>query len=230
MLPFVEAIQDQLHPRRNAQFIEGADGIAAGVAGIIAIAYAVLPGGAGNSFATGIALSVAGACAGFLAYNLPSAKLFLGDSGSTALGFVIAFLALDFWRSPPAAVTVPNLLFPFLLCALPLLDASLAIIRRLRRLTSPLAGDRRHVYDLVLARGYSPIQVALFCYMITIALSGISWKERGMSPVEAVVVSALSFAALAAFEIRLGSLQLGHNLRPPVVSLRAVSNKRAPTQ
>ncbi len=211
-------------------FWDGADGIAAGVAGIIAIAYAFFPGGSANSFASGLAFSVAGTCAGFLAYNLPPAKLFLGDSGSTALGFCIAFLALDFWRSQPEPVAVPILLFPLLLCALPLLDAVLAIIRRLRRLKSPLAGDRRHIYDLLLTRGYSPVQVVAFCYTITIVLAGISWKERGMSPVEAVVVSAFSFAALAVFEIRLGSLQLGHNLRRPVASLRAVSNKRAPTQ
>jgi UDP-N-acetylmuramyl pentapeptide phosphotransferase/UDP-N-acetylglucosamine-1-phosphate transferase len=209
-------------------FLDGADGIAAGVAGIIAIAYAVFPGGAGNPFASDIAFGVAGACSGFLVYNLPPAKSFLGDSGSTALGFVITFLALDFWQSQATAVTVPTLLFPFLLCALPLVDAALAIIRRLRGLTSPLAGDRRHVYDLLLGRRYSPVQVAAFCYAITIALAGISWKERGMSPVEAVVVSALSFAALAGFEIRLGSLHFGHNLRRSVVSLRAASNKRAP--
>jgi len=217
-LPLVEAIN----------FLDGADGIAAGVAGIIAMVYAVFPGGAGNPFASAIAFSVAGACAGFLAYNIP-AKIFLGDSGSTALGFAVAFLALDFWRSQPAAVTVPALLFPLLLCALPLLDAALAIIRRLRRLTSPLAGDRRHFTDLLLAREYSPVQVALFCYAISIAFAGISWRERGMSPVEAIVVSALSFAALAVVEIRLGSLQFGHNLHQPGVSLRAVSNKRAPT-
>jgi UDP-GlcNAc:undecaprenyl-phosphate GlcNAc-1-phosphate transferase len=209
-------------------FLDGADGICVGVAGIIAIAYAVFPGATGNPFASGIAFTVAGACAGFLVYNLPPAKIFLGDGGSTALGFSIAFLALDFWRSQPAAGTVPILLFPLLLCALPLLDAALAIIRRLRRLKSPLAGDRRHVYDLLLGRRYSPVQVAAFCYAITIALAAISWKERGMSPVEAVVVSALSFAALAGFEIRLGSLHFGHNLRRSVVSLRAASNKRAP--
>ena len=212
-------------------FWDGADGVAAGVAGIIAIAYAVFPGAAGNPFASDIAFSVAGASAGFLVYNFPPAKIFLGDNGSTALGFSVAFLALDFWQSQPAAVTVtvPVLLFPLLLCALPLLDAALAIIRRLRRLTSPLAGDRRHFYDLLLARGYSPVEVALFCYAITIALAGISWKERGMSPVEASVVSALSFGALAVLEIRLGSLRLGHNLHRPVISLRADSNKRAPT-
>src|SRR6185437_8091990 len=122
-------------------FLDGADGVSAGVAGIIAIAYAIFPGAAGNPFSSGVAFSLAGACAGFLLFNFPPAKIFLGDCGSNVLGFVVAFLALDFWRSQPVAVTVPALLFPFLLCALPLLDAALAIIRRLRLLTSPLAGD-----------------------------------------------------------------------------------------
>ena len=60
-----------------------------------------LPGAAGNPFSSRVAFSLAGACAGFLFYNFPPAKIFLGDSGSNALGFVIAFLALDFWRSQP---------------------------------------------------------------------------------------------------------------------------------
>ena len=225
----MEAVQDQLHAGRNAQLIEGADGIASGVAAILAIAYAVLPGSTRNPFASGIAFSVAGACAGFLVYNFPPAKVFLGDSGSTTLGFIIAFLALDFWRSQPADVTVPIFLFPLLLCALPLLDAALAIIRRSRRFSSPLAGDRRHIYDLLSARGYSPVELALFCYTIAIAFAGVSWKERGMSPVVAVVVSALCFAALAVVEIRLGALQCGQNIRSHVVSSAALSNKRAPT-
>lgn len=208
-------------------FLDGADGVCAGVAGIVAIAYAVLPGAASNSFASGIAFSVAGACAGFLAYNLPPAKIFGGDSASTALGVSIAFLSLDFWRSQPAPVTVPAILFPFLLCALPLLDAALAIIRRLRRLRSPLAGDRSHGYDLLLARGYSSLQVALICYAVAIAFAGISWVERRMAPVEAAVISALSFAALAVVEIRLGSLQSDNLRRPAVSSSAAVKQTRS---
>lgn len=207
-------------------FLDGADGVAAGLAGIIAIAYAVLPGAAGNPFSSRVAFSLAGACAGFLFYNFPPAKIFLGDSGSNALGFVIAFLALDFWRSQPAAVTVPALLFPFLLCALPLLDAALAILRRATRHNSPLKGDRSHFCDLLLARAYSPMQVALFCYIVVIVFAGISWKERGMSPVEAPVVSILSFAALAVIEVGLGSLRAAENARSPIVSARAASNKR----
>ncbi len=73
------------------------------------------------------------------------------------------------------------------------------------------------------------MQVALFCYMVAIVLAGISWKERRMSPVEASAVSVLSFAALAVIEVRLGSLRLAENARPPVVSARGASNKRVPT-
>lgn len=210
-------------------FLDGADGVAAGVAGIIALAYAIFPGAASNPFSCGITFSLAGACVGFLLYNHPPARIFLGDSGSNALGFVIAFFALDFWRSQPAAVTIPDLLFPFLLCTLPLLDAALAILRRAGRRNSPLIGDRSHFYDLLLARKHSPSHVALFCYLVAIVFAGISWKERGMSPVEASAVLVLSFGALAVIEVRLGSLHVEQNARPLVVSASGASNERAPT-
>lgn len=83
-------------------------------------------------------------------------------------------------------------------------------------------------HDLLLAQGRSPLQVTLFCYLIAIVFAGISWKERGMSPVEASAVSALSFAALAVIEVRLGSLRLEQNARPPIVSVRGASNKSVP--
>ncbi len=70
------------------------------------------------------------------------------------------------------------------------------------------------------------MQVALFCYIVVIVFAGISWKERGMSPVEAPVVSILSFAALAVIEVGLGSLRAAENARSPIVSARAASNKR----
>jgi UDP-N-acetylmuramyl pentapeptide phosphotransferase/UDP-N-acetylglucosamine-1-phosphate transferase len=174
------------------------------VTGIITIAYVALPGGTSSPFASGIACSFAGASAGFLLFNLPPAKIFLGDSGSAILGFALAFLGLDFWRSH--AATTPMILFPLTLAGLPLLDAGFAVVRRLRRGGSPLAGDRDHIYDLLLSRGYSSAQVALFCYLLTIALAGLAWGESRMAPVQACAVSIVAFATLATVEIRLGSL------------------------
>ncbi len=72
------------------------------------------------------------------------------------------------------------------------------------------------------------MQVALICYIVAIVLAGLSWKERGMSPVEASAVLVLSFAALAVIEVRLGSLRLEQNARPPVGSASGASDKRVP--
>jgi hypothetical protein len=83
-------------------------------------------------------------------------------------------------------------------------------------------------HDLLLARGFSPVQVALLCYVVAILLAGMSWKELAMSPVQACVATTLSFAALAVVEVWLGSLQVGHTHRPSPVSLRAAPTKRAP--
>lgn len=72
------------------------------------------------------------------------------------------------------------------------------------------------------------MQVALICYIVAIVLAGLSWKERGMSPIEASAVSVLSFAALAVIEVRLGSLRLEKNARSPVGSAGDASDERVP--
>jgi len=74
------------------------------------------------------------------------------------------------------------------------------------------------------------MQVALFCYMVAVVFAGISWKERRMPPVEAAAVAVLSLAALAVIEVRLGSLRLEENARPPVIAARSASNKRVPAR
>jgi UDP-GlcNAc:undecaprenyl-phosphate GlcNAc-1-phosphate transferase len=107
--------------------------------------------------------------------NFPPAKIFMGDSGSTALGLCIAFLSLDFYRSNPAAKFSP--IFPILVGSVPLLDLILAVLRRLRARVSPFRGDRRHFYDLLLARGWSPEKVALASYAATAALALIGRLE-----------------------------------------------------
>jgi hypothetical protein len=72
------------------------------------------------------------------------------------------------------------------------------------------------------------VHVALFCYMVAIAFAGMAWKEREMSPVEASVVSVLSFASLAVIEIRLGSLLGSQSVRAPLVFARDAPKKARP--
>ena len=93
------------------------------------------------------------------------------------------------------------------MAALPVLDAGLAVLRRIRSRASPLYGDRRHFYDLLLARGCTPRQVALVCYALTAALVIAGWFVLRLGTREALVVSALIAGALFGLEVRMGALR-----------------------
>ncbi|MFZ3201033.1 MAG: glycosyltransferase family 4 protein [Candidatus Acidiferrales bacterium] len=185
-------------------FLDGSDGLASGVAGIIAAAYITLPGAARSPIGYAVACGLVGACAAFLVFNFPRASIFMGDSGSTALGFSIAFLGLNLYRSNSAVSS--SLLFPVWVAALPLLDVLLAGVRRLQGGASIFYGDRRHSYDLPLARGWSARQVALACYGITAGLAAVGWMAARTGLARFYLFSAPILGALVLAAIRLGSL------------------------
>jgi UDP-GlcNAc:undecaprenyl-phosphate GlcNAc-1-phosphate transferase len=187
-------------------FLDGCDGLAAGVAAIIGVAYgAISRSVAGYALTSSFACCLAGACAGFLPFNWPAASIFLGDSGSTVLGFCVAALAL----APPQPSHAPTLLAfaPIILAGLPLVDAALAIIRRLRSGSSALLGDRAHLYDQMLARGWSSRRVALVCYAITMLLGIAAWSGVHIGIRGVLVAWLLSVAGLATVAVWLGALQ-----------------------
>jgi UDP-GlcNAc:undecaprenyl-phosphate/decaprenyl-phosphate GlcNAc-1-phosphate transferase len=186
-------------------FLDGADGLAAGTALVVALGYAALPGAAHGPLSSAVAWSLLGACAGFLVFNFPPAKIFMGDSGSTVLGFGIAFLGLDYYRAHSGGGS--SLFFPILAAGLPLLDCTLAVFRRLRSRISPSCGDRRHFYDLLLARGWSPRSVALTCYILTAALVTIGWLGTQGSRLNAFLSCTFTLGALLSAGLWLGSLE-----------------------
>ncbi|HTZ75269.1 MAG TPA: MraY family glycosyltransferase [Candidatus Aquilonibacter sp.] len=152
---------------------DGMDGLAAGTACVAGFCYALLPSFTVRPLGFVVASSLAGSCAAFLLFNFRrSPKMFLGDSGSTALGLVIAFLGLDFSRTQSSA-GVPTL-FILAVAALPLLDALRVIAYRLARRRSPLEGDRQHFYDLMLRDGYGPHRIAITLWGITALCGGLA--------------------------------------------------------
>jgi hypothetical protein len=102
-----------------------------------------------------------------------------------------------------------------LVAALPLVDAGVAILRRVRQRASPLYGDRRHFYDLLLARGCTARQVALVCYAITGSLVIAGWFSLRLAPRDALISSVLIGCALFAIEVGMGAMcsQDGPNKR-----------------
>jgi UDP-GlcNAc:undecaprenyl-phosphate GlcNAc-1-phosphate transferase len=105
------------------------------------------------------------------------------------------------------------MIFPLLVAGLPLLDAGLAVVRRLRGAASPFYGERRHFYDLLLFQGWSPRKVALLSYSITAAMGAIGWMGLRLDPQHLLPLAALSFAALFAVALRLGSLRAERHVR-----------------
>ena len=152
-------------------FLDGSDGLAGGIAAVIGLGFSAL---GHNDPALVIAgLALAAAALGFLVFNFPPARIFMGDSGSTILGFVIALLVLRY-AGAGTTFSAQRLGSALVLLALPTGDFIFAILRRLWRRQSPWIGDRSHFFDLLLQRGWSPKRVALCSYAITVALGAVA--------------------------------------------------------
>lgn len=124
-------------------FIDGLDGLCAGISlsECLAIGFLFIARGLGAYSAAAMALG--GACVGFLPYNIRGAKLFMGDTGSTFLGFTASFLAIR---------ATDSLIALLLVFALPLADITFAVIRRLLHGKNPLLPDRSHLHHLLADR------------------------------------------------------------------------------
>ncbi|MBM3675056.1 MAG: undecaprenyl/decaprenyl-phosphate alpha-N-acetylglucosaminyl 1-phosphate transferase [Actinobacteria bacterium] len=135
--------------------LDGQDGLAAGFGVFAALGFATLGGDS-----TPVALALAGALGGFLIFNRPPARIYLGDGGAYLLGSTLALLpvlhgsgtdALSVWFATP------------LLVALAFTDTAIAILRRLRAHVPLFEGDRSHVYDQLVDRGWSVPASTLWC-------------------------------------------------------------------
>lgn len=186
-------------------FLDGSDGLAAGVAAIASASWlAITCGMPHDPLSPAVAACLAGACSAFLLFNFAPATIHLGDSGSTIVGFCVALLALS---RPGAAQTAPSFaLMTLLISAVPIADFAFAIIRRLRCRASLLQGDRLHLYDQMLARGRSPRTVALILYGITAGLGFASWLSLRLDFAGRLTIWVLSLAGLLMLSIRLGPL------------------------
>jgi len=202
----------------SMNLLDGMDGIAAGTAAIAGLGFIPLFVSAGDFFSAGLACSVAGICIAILFLNFPPARIFMGDSGSTLLGVVLAFLMLAWVRAEarPAAI-VPVALF----LVLPLADVCFAIVRRFRVLASPFQGDRRHFYDLLLRRGCTVRQVLAWSYLATGMLVLAGWAAIYSSAAAPfITMSLLVCAAWTAH--RLGSFRSEPEVEAPAQASRAL--------
>jgi UDP-GlcNAc:undecaprenyl-phosphate GlcNAc-1-phosphate transferase len=141
--------------------IDGVDGLATGV-GLFATLTILAAGLIQGHYPLALATApVAGALCGFLRYNFNPASIFLGDSGSLTLGFLLGAYGV-IWSEKSA--TLLGMTAPLMALSIPLLDTTLAIARRLVRGQPIFGADRRHIHHLLLDRGLKPRRVALLLY------------------------------------------------------------------
>jgi UDP-GlcNAc:undecaprenyl-phosphate GlcNAc-1-phosphate transferase len=151
-------------------FIDGLDGLAAGVSAIAALAFFAFAWQTGQTSTALISLAIAGATLGFLRHNFHPAKIFMGDSGSLFLGFVFGALTVDGVMKSVAAVA---LFAPLIIMGVPILDATLAILRRYLNRQPVTQADRDHLHHRLLRRGLSHRQAVIFIYIWSAVLSAV---------------------------------------------------------
>ncbi len=182
----------------SLNFVDGSDGLATGLACVIAISYAALPRALLTPQSIALAYAMAAACLAFLFFNFAPASIFLGDSGSTLLGVLAAFLGLDY--ATKRASVGSALAFPILVAALPLLDAGRVVAQRIWRGQSPLAGSRLHYYDILLVNGHTSRRVAIVSWTIAgvCAACGVLLVRGGIAAAYSLVPIALVAVWIAA--------------------------------
>lgn len=150
-------------------FIDGLDGLASGIATIffITISIIIYYIGIYNGLDSSLTLIMTGATLGFLIHNFYPAKIFLGNSGSMFLGYMISVISLLGFKN----VTITSFLVPVLILAIPILDTFFAIIRRLLKKESPTKGDKQHLHHQLLHRTSSQLKSVLIIYGINILFS-----------------------------------------------------------
>jgi UDP-GlcNAc:undecaprenyl-phosphate GlcNAc-1-phosphate transferase len=156
-------------------FIDGVDGLAAGVCTIAALTFGAIALSLDRTSAGVLALAVAGASLGYLRHGFAPASVFLGDSGSNLLGYLLATIVIQGALKTNAVVA---LVFPLVILAVPILDSSFVIAKRLKYRQPIYQADRWHFHHRFANIGFSPRRTTLYLYGWTITLAALALALR----------------------------------------------------
>ena len=150
--------------------IDGLDGLACGVSTISSMTLLVIALVMEEPDVAILMAALSGACIGFLPYNLNPARIFMGDTGSTFLGFILAVVSI---QGLFKFYTIISFAVPFLMLGLPIFDTCFAILRRVSHGQSPMAPDRGHIHHRLIDMGFTQKQAVAVLYIIS-AILGLS--------------------------------------------------------
>jgi UDP-N-acetylmuramyl pentapeptide phosphotransferase/UDP-N-acetylglucosamine-1-phosphate transferase len=189
-------------------FMDGMDGFAGGMSAIGFGFLSYIAGSAGQSFIALLSLLTISAVAGFLVYNWPPAKIFMGDVGSILLGFLAATLSVMGIHQGRFDLWVPVLIFsPFIV------DATITIFRRLLRRERVWRAHREHYYQRLVLSGWSHRKTVLaeYCLMLACGISAIIYTRTGERTRLLILILWVLIYSVLAFCVRLTEQRNGRS-------------------
>lgn len=183
----------------SVNLIDGLDGLAAGVSTIASFTLLVIAIMLSEPNVAVVMAALMGGCLGFLPYNLNPAKMFMGDTGATFLGYILATVSIQGLFKFYAIISFA---VPFLILGLPIFDTAFAIIRRIMKGQSPMHADRSHVHHRLIDMGFSQKQSVAILYAMSAIL--------GLAAV--VLTSSGEFKALLLLLVVLVTLAIGSHV------------------
>jgi UDP-GlcNAc:undecaprenyl-phosphate GlcNAc-1-phosphate transferase len=162
-------------------FLDGLDGLAAGVSAISSMTFTLIALSLARPEINAAVLSavVLGASLGFLRHNFYPARIFMGDSGALLLGFVLAVIPLQGLLKTASIVT---LFFPLLVLAVPIVDTTFVVVRRLKHGEKVFVADQAHLHYRFLRRGFSQVRAAVYIWTWCALLAAAALGTRFIRP------------------------------------------------
>jgi UDP-GlcNAc:undecaprenyl-phosphate/decaprenyl-phosphate GlcNAc-1-phosphate transferase len=159
--------------------IDGMDSLASGIVAIAAGSFAILAASFHRADAAALAAIICGATLAFLRYNFHPARVFMGDTGALALGFLLACVAVQGVLKTAATIALAG---PLLVMAVPILDTSFVIAKRLKYKRSPFAPDQNHFYHRFMRIGFSQRRTAAYLHLWALLLAAYGIMLRFVPP------------------------------------------------
>ena len=183
--------------------IDGLDGLAAGVSAIASLTIILVAIQMGYFHVAVLTAALAGAIIGFIRYNFNPATIFMGDTGSMFIGYILA--AISVYGAVKTAATIA-LIVPAIALGLPILETAFAIMRRYVNGRPIFQPDKGHLHHRLLATGMSHKETVLFMYGITavLCIGAVLWAE--MEGVYAALIIAVIMTAVAVGAKKIGIL------------------------
>jgi UDP-GlcNAc:undecaprenyl-phosphate GlcNAc-1-phosphate transferase len=184
--------------------IDGLDGLAAGVSAIASVTIIMVALQQGMYQVAVLTAALAGGIIGFIRYNFNPATIFMGDTGSLFLGYMLA--AISIFGAVKSAATIA-LLVPAIALGLPIMDTAFAIMRRYKNGRPIFQPDKGHIHHRLLAMGFSQRQAVIFMYLISAGLCLAAVLLTEVDGIYAIVLLAVLVAFIFIGAKKIGILQ-----------------------